>query len=79
MTSNRPYRDALSFETVLKYFKESGKNISKEFILDTFIEFLTKNTDLINRAMENFEELWKNLISEIFENANLKEWSIDIE
>jgi len=79
MTSNRPYRKALSFETVLKYFKENGKNISKEFILDTFIDFLVKNTDLISRSMENFEELWKNLINEIFENVNLKEWSIDLE
>lgn len=79
MTSNRPYRDALSFETVLKYFKENGKNISKEFILDTFVDFLTKSTDLINQSMENFEELWKNLINEIFENVNLKEWSIDVE
>jgi hypothetical protein len=29
--------------------------------------------------MENFKELWKNLINEIFENVNLKEWSIDLE
>ena len=78
MTSNRPYRDALSFDTVLRYFKENGHNISKSFILNTFIEFLTKNTDLIYKAMENFDELWNNLINEVFENINLKEWSIDI-
>lgn len=75
MTSKRPYRAAISFENVLKYFKENVDNISNRLISNTFIRFLEENTDLIHTSMKNFEELWKMLINEIFENSNLKVWS----
>jgi len=72
MTSTRPYREALSFQTVLKYLEENAQDISNLVISNAFIRFLKENQELINKSIEHFEKLWDLLLNEMFTSANIK-------
>jgi HD-GYP domain-containing protein (c-di-GMP phosphodiesterase class II) len=71
LTTDRPYRKALSREEALSYLKEKGGQIIEIGLLRKFISYVRMNEIIVKH--EELNSIWNIIISEFFRVTDINE------